>query len=400
MIKAIALLSPIYVTFFWSVVFLSRKKEYKHPKLYLGILMFMALLLYMSHAIFFSNLYNIYSYIECMYIFTMLSIYPLYYIYILLRSSQTAGFKSQTRHFLPSLILFVLSLTTTFFLTAEERIFYVQDILINKNLKGLSLSSTIGIKAFIFFTARLIFLFQVVYYAFKGITTANEYNKKVANYYSNIEGKTLTWIRDLNIVILFVAAASISFTFIGRSYFSRHEVSLIIPSFIFSTVLFYMGFKGNQQTELLEEIVEGNDVTVEFEEIKTENEEKLKIKLIEQFEDHKLHTNPDLRITTISEKLGTNRTYISRLINEEFGMNFNEFVNKYRLNEAKEMLSCKNHNIYTMEHIAEKSGFGSAASFSRVFKDSEGITPGKYRINQQNNSKSKPHEEKKEIASG
>jgi AraC-like DNA-binding protein len=87
------------------------------------------------------------------------------------------------------------------------------------------------------------------------------------------------------------------------------------------------------------------------------------------------------------------------LINEEFGMNFNEFVNKYRLIEAKELLCSKNHNIYTNEHIAEMSGFGSAASFSRVFKESEGITPGNYRNKMQDNSHNTSNE-KKEISFG
>ncbi|WP_346859229.1 AraC family transcriptional regulator [uncultured Draconibacterium sp.] len=398
MIKAIALLTPIYVSFFWCSVFIFSQKEQRHPKNYLGYLMLMALLLYISHAIFFNNLYIVYSYIESIYFFSMLSMYPLYYIYILLRSGKSISVKSQLKHFLPAIILFTLSLTSTFLISSDDRILYVKDILMDKNLKVLNMYSLTGLKGIFFFTARLILVVQVIFYASSGIKTANEFNKKVANYYSNIEGRTLQWVRDLNIAILIVAVASISFSFIGRSYFSKHEISLLIPSFIFSSVLFYIGFKGNQQTDQLEKMIEENDNQEEFAAIKSEHEEKLKSQIIKQFEMDKVHTNPDLRITTISEKLGTNRTYISRLINEEFGMNFNEFVNKYRLTEAKELLCSKNHNIYTMEHIAEMAGFGSAASFSRVFKESEGLTPGNYRNKMQNNSHN-TNDEKKEISS-
>ena len=379
MIKAIALLTPIYVTFFWSFVFLIQKGERNHPKTHLGFFMVLAFFLYCTHAIFFSNLYTLYSYFESLYLLTMLSIYPMYYIYILLRTSEDAGIKPQFIHFLPALIFSTLSFICTFFLSPEQRIFYVQDILIEKNLKGINLSSIAGIKGHIFFAARLIFLIQVIYYAFHGIKRVNKHNQFVADYYSNIEGKTLNWIRDLNIIILFVAVVSISFVFIGRSYFTRHEVSLLIPSFIFSALLFGIGFKGNQQTELLEKIEENEDLSLEFEEIKTEYDDKLKSKLIQLFEKDKIYQQPDLRITTISESIGTNRTYISRLINDDFQINFNEFVNGYRVKEAKALLVCTNHQAYSMEHIAEKSGFGSVASFSRVFKDLEGITPGKYR---------------------
>jgi len=379
MIKAIALLTPIYVTSFWSFAFLIQKGERNRSKMYLGFFMLLAFMLYCTHAIFFSQLYKLYSYFESLYLFTMLSVYPLYYIYILLRTNENAGFKPQILHFLPAFVFSFLSLVTTFFLSPEQRIFYVQDVLIDKNLKEINFSSAVGVKGFIFFIARLIFLVQIIYYAFSGVKRVNIHNRIVANFYSNIEGKTLNWIRYLNIVILFVAIASICFVFIGRSYFTRHEVSLLIPSFIFSSLLFVIGFKGNQQTEILEKIREDKDLDIEFEEIKTAHEDKLKTNLIDLFENSKIYIQPDLRITVVSELIRTNRTYISRLINDEFDMNFNEFVNKYRIEEAKQLLCCKNHTAFTMEHIAEKSGFGSTASFSRVFKEVEGTTPGKYR---------------------
>jgi len=107
----------------------------------------------------------------------------------------------------------------------------------------------------------------------------------------------------------------------------------------------------------------------------------LKTKLLALFENEKVYRLSDLRITTISETLQTNRTYISRLINEEFGVNFNEFVNKYRVAEAEALLQSEDHAFYTLEYIAEISGFGSTNSFTRAFKDCKGVTPGTFRNN-------------------
>lgn len=296
-----------------------------------------------------------------------------------MRTSEKAGIRTQYKHFIPSLFFSVLSLVSTILLSPEQRVFYVQEILIEKNLGGINLTTLVGIKGYIFFFARLILLVQVVYYSFKGIIQVQNHNKMVANYYSNLEGRTLDWIRNLNIVILFVAIASISFIFIGRSYFTRNEVSLIIPSLIFSSVLFHIGFKGSQHTETIEPNIKDNGFSPDFEKIKAENEDTLKKQLVELFELKKIYKYPDLRITNVSEYVGTNRTYISRLINDEFNMNFNEFVNSYRIDEAKQLLASKDYESYSIEHIAEKAGFGSSASFARVFKDLEGITPGKYR---------------------
>jgi hypothetical protein len=180
--------------------------------------------------------------------------------------------KTRMKHFLPALIFSVSSLILTLLLSSEERVFYVKDILIDKNLKDLNIYSLTGLKGIFFFTARLILVIQVVFYAFSGVKTATEFNKKVANYYSNIEGRTLQWVKDLNIAILVVSAASISFSFIGRSYFSKHEVTLLIPSFIFSSVLFYIGYKGNQQTDQLEKMIEENENQEEFADINSEDE--------------------------------------------------------------------------------------------------------------------------------
>jgi AraC-like DNA-binding protein len=187
----------------------------------------------------------------------------------------------------------------------------------------------------------------------------------------------MNWIRDISIVILVVSVAGIVFSLIGRSYFAKHEMSLLIPSLLFSTIYFEIGFRGNQQLPIIETLAE-EDENLKIASATTENN-GLTSQLIQLFEKEKIYRQPDLRITNVSALLDTNRTYISRLINDEFEMNFNEFVNKYRIEETKRLLRNKSHNSYTMEYIAEQAGFGSVASFSRVFKEMLGTTPSKYR---------------------
>ena len=379
MIKDFAILSPIFVTLFWAVVFFAHNGERDRTKNHLGVFMMFAFLLYCTHAVFFSNLFILYAYLEGLYIFTMLAVYPMYFIYILSVTTEKVTLKKKVTHLIPAFVLSAVSIVMTFILTKEQRIFFVQDTLIDKNLKGLNWNSAIGIKGHIFFISRIIFLLQVVYYAIAGIKVANRHNKRVENFYSDVQGKLLNWVRDLSIIIPIVGVASIVFAIIGRSYFTRNEVSLLIPSAIFSIILFEIGLKGNQQLQINDELFEGFDPTGE--EIKVSQKEQLKNNLIRLFESDKIYKQTDLRITTVSECLKTNRTYVSRLINEEFNINFNEFVNRYRVKEARELLNSRNNYLYTMELIAEKSGFGSVNSFTRVFKELEGVTPGQFKNN-------------------
>lgn len=377
MLKEVALLTPIFVTFFWSLVFFIQLNKTDKPKFNLGIFMILAFLLYCSHAIFFSKLYDLYSYIECIYIFSMLSVYPMYFIYLSLLATEKLNLKRQLIHFIPALFFGVVALITTFLLTPEERIIYVKEILINKNLKGLNISTLTGIKGLVFFLSRGVFLIQIGFYVFKGIRIANKHNEQIANYYSDTEGKTLNWVRQISIIILVVSIASITFVFIGRSYFTQHEVSLVIPSAIFSILLFTLGFKGNQQVQVNFEFGE-EELLIDLNIDKNGQNNKMKRELIQLFDIDKIYKNPDLRITSVSGLLKTNRTYISKLINEEFQMNFNEFVNKYRIEEAKKWMEDTDRDSYTLEYIAEKSGFGSVNSFTRVFKTIVGSPPGKW----------------------
>ncbi len=375
MIKDIALLSPIFITFFWSIVFFIQYGKKDKLKFSLGIFMVLAFFLYSSHAIFFSKEYNLYSYIEFIYIFSMLSLYPLYYNYLLLLTDKW-NLKKALIRFTPALFFGFLALLMTFMLNPEERILYVKETLIDNNLKGLSFDTLIGIKGIFFFVSRMVFLIQVGFFGIKGVQLANKHNQQIEEYYSNTEGKTLNWVRLISIIIIVTATASIVFTFIGRSYFSHNEVSLLIPSIIFSIFLFIIGFIGNHQVQISTDFgVE--EFEIDFNDVKIE---KLKNQLVELFEINKIYKNSELRIPSVSEILNTNRTYISKLINEEFQMNFNEFVNKYRIEEAKKLLNSENNNQFTLEYIAEESGFGSLNSFTRVFKTKTGLTPGRFRI--------------------
>lgn len=67
---------------------------------------------------------------------------------------------------------------------------------------------------------------------------------------------------------------------------------------------------------------------------------------------------------------------ISRVINAHYGMSFSEFVNQYRIDEVTRRLGGEDTAITT---IAYEAGFGSIASFNRVFKEKTGMTPSEYR---------------------
>ncbi|MDI9366117.1 MAG: AraC family transcriptional regulator [Flavobacterium sp.] len=71
-------------------------------------------------------------------------------------------------------------------------------------------------------------------------------------------------------------------------------------------------------------------------------------------------------------------TYLSTIINQEYNLNFNELVNKYRIDYVKAILEMPESNLYTLEAISKKAGFSSRATFSRAFSKFEGCSPKDY----------------------
>lgn len=88
---------------------------------------------------------------------------------------------------------------------------------------------------------------------------------------------------------------------------------------------------------------------------------------------------PRLAISDVAGRLATNESYISRAINLGLGTTFTAFINGLRVDHAKSLLSKTSMSVL---EIALTSGFNSKATFNRVFKERENMTPSAFRTSQ------------------
>ncbi len=89
----------------------------------------------------------------------------------------------------------------------------------------------------------------------------------------------------------------------------------------------------------------------------------------------KRYTEPELTLTDLARELETNASFLSKVINQTFQMNFNDFVNYYRIEEVKEKLQNPAFSHLTIMSIAYEAGFNSKATFNRAFKKLTGKNP-------------------------
>ncbi|MDD3844461.1 MAG: helix-turn-helix domain-containing protein [Bacteroidales bacterium] len=101
---------------------------------------------------------------------------------------------------------------------------------------------------------------------------------------------------------------------------------------------------------------------------------KLENAMSEQF----LYRDPSLTKEKVAEQIGTNRTYLSQVINEKTEMNFTQYICSYRIKEAIQILSDQDDDT-PLKAIAADLGFNSMSTFYKAFQTSVGMTPSLYR---------------------
>lgn len=102
-------------------------------------------------------------------------------------------------------------------------------------------------------------------------------------------------------------------------------------------------------------------------------------KLLLFMERERPFTDGDLSVQKLADKLAIPAAHLSQTINELLGKSFPDFINTYRIEEAKKKLLDPGNKHYTVLAIAEEVGFNSKSSFNEVFKKYVKMTPTEFR---------------------
>ena len=109
--------------------------------------------------------------------------------------------------------------------------------------------------------------------------------------------------------------------------------------------------------------------------------DRIERKLHRAMEDARLYRDPNLSLWILSQHIGASTNYVSQTLNERIGQSFFDYVNGWRIEEAKPLIR---NGEQTVLAIAYEVGFNSRSSFYAAFKKQTGVTPSAY--------KSSPHQ--------
>jgi YesN/AraC family two-component response regulator len=164
--------------------------------------------------------------------------------------------------------------------------------------------------------------------------------------------------------------------------------AIIAISTLFAFIYYQLRKIKKAHWKLSQNTIELNRKNKEIAELKKKRDHQLEIihddlknKLEELFEKQEIYIKKDITLNSAALALKTNTSYLSGLINQDYKCNFNQFINKYRIEKVCEYLSDGYKDIYTIESIGESVGFKSKSVFNQAFKEVTGITPSTFRNN-------------------
>ncbi|MCV9928566.1 helix-turn-helix domain-containing protein [Flavobacterium sp. LS1R49] len=233
----------------------------------------------------------------------------------------------------------------------------------------------------------LLMLVQSLFYAIASYLKIRKHQKNILLFSSNANEIDLSW---LEYIILSILVMSIII-----SVYNIFFYSLSLNIFINSTsliIILFIAYYSLKQKEIfpfdkkqLSEIIAINEqeelIEIKRKVVSDGELIQLKMQLNKLMLEQKPYLDSELNLIKLAKLVNSTPHQISYAINSGFNENFFQFINKYRVEEAKELLVKKEMNNYSILGIAYESGFNSKTSFNNTFKKITNQTPSEFKKN-------------------
>lgn len=191
----------------------------------------------------------------------------------------------------------------------------------------------------------------------------------------------LLWQRNIIAIYVTYVLAFIVYTTITSGIFDV-PIFFHLQILVVVSLLFYVAYVSYVQPEVFKGEVKLVDPIGIFKykssALTASYSLELKEELLALLDEDKIYKETGISLDLLSEKLGTSRHNTSQVINEHFNMNFYELMNKYRIDEAIQLIKNGKENKLNIIDIAYKVGFNNKVSFNKSFKKAHSVTPSQY----------------------
>jgi len=224
-------------------------------------------------------------------------------------------------------------------------------------------------------------------YCLLGFAEIIHYKKVILQVSSSINNSEAKWVKTLlliQIVIIILNFLHLQLNEIivfGIEFTLEPLVQLGI--LVLVNIIIYQGLKNPQ---FFQKISETDLVNAEIKQSKEKTNKlnigelnPLAIELEKYMLQYKPYLNSELNLDTLAKAMKVHPKTLSQAINQILGNNFSEYINSYRIEEAKLLLQNITDNQITIMEVMYQVGFNSRSVFNNAFKNKTGVTPSRYK---------------------
>ena len=332
----------------------------------------------------------------------VLALCPLFYLYVKSLTNENFSFDGRKLlHFLPALIFFMINTPVFLMLTPEQSKWFIK-----YGFAETGSGQIVKLCTYIYYLWNFgVFALQIVFYLYLVIKEILQHKKKIREVFSNLQKKKLNWL-------IWCTGLFFALLVINNTLLQTDAVDAIIVRIAYNIAMIvitaFLGFAGLRQIDIYDEIKVADMAHTDGDSHKVKDQgrdeiqrqtnvaersnnkyvasalsEEEKKKIVDVLENimqtKKLFLNPELKITDVASEVLFPRKQISQAMNEKLSNNFYNFINRYRIEEAKRLLEDTKYSKFSIEGIAHQSGFNSRSSFYTAFRNETGVTPSQFR---------------------
>ncbi len=384
MLYKLILFLPCFTSLFWVIVLLlnNPRKNTRPQNIWILFLLSLAICSFIW-GILFNGIrdYTSYYVLDVMDITFSLTVLPLVHLFFRSITNRSRFTWKQYLCLLPGVVVGGVCLVLYLRMGTEQSAFFIKEVTENyESFRPLSGSLQEWLYLFCVYLYSVVVFLQIAVLMTYSSLNLIRYRKKLADYFSNLNGKSIENARAVLVGffgLLFVGLIAVC------TWSTSLKNYLLICHLLMAGIaacIYYMSFHVVRIRFTAKSITFQTEVQ-DIEALEMAEQKEVYAKIFPLFqrliEEEKVFLQPNLSLDDIAQLMNSNRTYVSRIVNDRFGCNFHEFINGKRIEYAKTLLS--QNPALSQEQAAEQSGFLYASTFSRVFKKHAGVSFSEWR---------------------
>ncbi|KQC31460.1 helix-turn-helix domain-containing protein [Flagellimonas eckloniae] len=357
------------IGFYISIVILVNKNIDLQAKILVSAFVFINSIFILHISISLANYHFEYPHTYLMSILFSYLYGPLLYFYFK-RITLSYVFKARDLlHLIPTVLLALYVIPVHILQTSDQK------------LKILLERASLGVDAPIDSELLILILTKAISLMIYGFFVRKLYLKSKKDQTLNSQSKN--WQRNIYYIHFSYIIAYITFGLVIIVY-SFTAAAIHVPNVCMAIMVLFVGFSASVRPNLVNGVFAYTHKF--FDKYKKSGltpslSNELKENLIYLFAVEKIYRKNNINLDMVAQKLNTTRHNASQIINEHFDVSFHEFVNMYRITEAKQLLQEDTSQRLNIINIAYEVGYNNKVTFNKAFKKDTQLTPTEYQKN-------------------